>query len=386
MSIVYDVIIIGGGIVGLTTALGLAQQNFNVALIDGGDLVVITDKPDPRVYAINTTSQRLFYELGVWKLLPPTRMTPYKYMHIWDAINHVGIDFAAQLVAANELGYIIEENVIRAALLNVIATHSNIKLYKQELITDIQDHNHMMQVANADKTWQCKLLVIADGAHSTCRQILKVPLTTWSYQQQAIITNVTTSKPHNNTAYQVFNPDGALALLPLNHVHEYSIVWSTTAKDLMFISIEAFNQRLQQSLSTHVYNLTGAINSHSQRYNFPLFMRNAQKYVGKNWLLVGDAAHTIHPLAGLGLNIGLADVTDFLLYLQSNQNKLLNQRQLEAYQRQRKSAVWQNILLMECLKLLFTNQNSGVQQLRKIGLKLCNLSELLKRFFINYAS
>lgn len=384
MSQSYDIVIVGGGVVGLTAALAMVQLDFKVVVIDANELVINTTMADPRVYAINLASQELLERLGVWQVLDKTRLSPYQHMHVWDAANGAAIDFDARMVIAKELGHILEESILKAALLKKVKEQQAITLLTSTKVTQIQQDNGSILVGNEKEHWQATLLMIADGAMSPCRELLKVPVTSWSYHQQAIVALVRTEKTHQRTAYQVFNADGPLAFLPLVDEHLCSIVWSTTpgrAKELMALNEDEFNQ----SLAKAFFHKLGSVELQGKRYGFPLMMRHVRHYVGEHWLLLGDAAHTIHPLAGLGLNVGLADVTTWMECLEKNNNRLTKQT-LGAYQRQRKAAVWQIITLMEGLKTVFANPLSPIAALRGFGLRLCNRFVPLKKLFITHAA
>ncbi|KTD07774.1 FAD-dependent monooxygenase [Legionella jamestowniensis] len=384
MKNTFDVLIVGGGVVGLTAVLAMAQRGFKTAMIDATSLTAVTTDFDPRVYAINLASQELLTQLAVWQELDKSRLSPYKQMHVWDAANKAVIDFDARLVIAKELGHIVEESILKEALLKQIKKQPAITLFPSSKITTIQHGKDTITIGNDAENWEGKLLMVADGANSPCRQLLNVSLASWSYHQEAIVALVNTEKPHGQTAYQVFNQDGPLAFLPLIDKQLCSIVWSTTpnrAKQLMALSEENFNQ----ALTTAFAQKLGTVTLRGKRRCFPLTMRHVKQYAGKNWLLMGDAAHTIHPLAGLGLNVGLADVSSWLTCLAQTNNRL-NKRALDAYQRQRKSAVWQIIALMEGLKALFANPLTPVVALRGLGLQLCNRVVPLKKFFIQQAA
>lgn len=383
MSQQFDVVVVGGGVVGLTAALAMAQRGFAVAVVDAGTLTTNTTTLDPRVYAMNLASQDLLQRLGVWQQLDQSRLSPYRHMHVWDAMNKAHIDFDARMVIAQELGNIIEESILKEALLKQIKA-SAITLFPQSNVQTVEQYDDGILVSDKDKTWKAKLLMVADGANSPCRQLLKVSLTSWSYHQHAIVALVKTEKSHQQTAYQVFNADGPLAFLPLVDETLCSIVWSTTpaqAKRLMELSEEAFNQELTIAFG----NKLGQARLQGKRYHFPLIMRHAKRYSDTRWLLLGDAAHTIHPLAGLGLNVGLADVATWLACLECA-NANLSKKALSAYQRQRKYAVWQIIAMMDGLKTLFTNPLSPIVALRGLGLQACNHLTPLKKLFIEHAA
>lgn len=384
MSLQFNVLVLGGGVVGLTAALAMAQRGYRVAIIDAGSLSVDTSRPDARVYAINYASQTLLQQLGAWQHVDAQRLAPYQHMHVWDAVNGAHIDFDARSVAAAYLGAIIEESVLKQALLQQVAQQANISLFPGCCVDALDETPQQVQVRSQHQVWQGQLLMIADGANSPARQKLKVELSTWSYQQQAVVATVAVENAHQQTAYQVFNPEGPLAFLPLAKAHECSIVWSTDpiqAKKLLELPDDAFNAALTTAFASKL----GQVQLISKRHQFPLHMRHVKQYVGARWLLLGDAAHTIHPLAGLGLNVGLADVASWLRCLDAAPGALVAKKALGAYQRERKHAVWQIIALMEGFKRLFGNSFMPVVTLRGLGLGFCNQFTPLKRLFIQHA-
>jgi 2-octaprenylphenol hydroxylase len=382
----FDVVVIGGGVVGLTTALAMAQQGFLTAVVDTGTLTVNLSTPDSRVYAINQASQDLLQQLGVWPQLDKTRVSPYQRMYVWDAANGAHIEFDARMIAAQQLGTILEESVLKQALLQGVAKQAGVILFPESTVMIVEQQVDSIIVSSISHSWQAKLLMVADGGSSPCRQLLKVPLTSYSYHHQAIVASVSTEKAHQKTAYQVFNAEGPLAFLPLIDDQQSSIVWSTTlsaAKRLMALSDEAFNQELTKAFA----NKLGQAKVQGARHQFPLTMRHAKQYSGKRWLLLGDAAHTIHPLAGLGLNVGLADVATWLACLTNTGRSILtSSKALGAYQRQRKHAVWQVIVMMDGLKTLFTSSFTTMIALRGLGLRISNHCLPLKRMLIAQAA
>ncbi len=381
----FDVIVVGGGIVGLTAALAMAKRHYSVAVIDTGSLTVDPLVIDLRVYAINQASQTLLQQLNAWQHLDMSRVSPYQHMHVWDATNGSHIEFDSRVIAAPNLGAIIEESVLKHALLKEVSASEAISLFPNNTVHEINDDEDSIKVSSETHTWEGQLLMIADGANSPSRQKLKVALTSWSYNQNALVAMVHTEKPHENTAYQVFNPDGPLAFLPLANSHQCSIVWSTDtmrAQNLMKLDEAEFNAQLNQAFA-HRLGETKII---SARHKFPLQMRHVKQYAGARWLLLGDAAHTIHPLAGLGLNVGLADVAAWLKCLDKEKGVLVSRKMLGAYQRERKHAVWQIIALMEGFKRIFSQSLLPVTSLRGIGLTACNNFAPLKRLFIQHAA
>jgi 2-octaprenylphenol hydroxylase len=385
MSQQFDVAVIGGGIVGLTTALAMVLRGFSVALIDAGSMSVNMSKSDARVYAINQASQDLLQQLGVWQYLDSSRLSPYQHMYVWDAASGAHIEFDARTIAAKLLGTIIEESVLKQALLHALSLQkTGLTLFANSKVKQVESTEDNIRLFSDDCSWQAHLLMIADGGNSPCRELLKVPLTSWPYRQEAIVALVNTEKAHQKIAYQVFNADGPLAFLPLVDEKLCSIVWSTNqthAKELMALSDEDFSKELTKAFAGKL----GEATVQGKRFQFPLIMRHAQQYTDSRWLLLGDAAHTIHPLAGLGLNIGLADVRTWLTCLEKGSGQLTAKKVLSSYQRQRKHAVWQTIAMMDGLKTLFGNPLSPIVALRGMGLRFCNNFSPIKRLFIEQA-
>jgi 2-octaprenylphenol hydroxylase len=380
----YDVIVVGGGIVGLSAAIAMNQRGFSVALLDAGSLTVDTAGIDSRVYAINNASQSLLQTLGAWDYLDKTRVSPYNHMHVWDAANAAHIDLDARMVGMDRLGTILEESIIKEALLKCISQQA-IHMFPDSKVVEVQANSEAVCLKDANSAWQAKLLIIADGAASVTRQLLGVAVTSWPYHQQAIVTTVHTEKPHERTAYQVFNQDGPLAFLPLADAHQCSIVWSTIstrAEKLLNLHEEKFAEQITNAFAAKL----GQCTVMGKRYQFPLHMRHAKQYCGARWLLMGDAAHTIHPMAGLGLNVGLADLAAWNKSLDMNQDKRWSSRMLNTYQRERKYHVWQMIALMEGLKMAFSNPLSPATMLRGLGLRVFNSVLPLKKLVIGKAA
>ena len=380
----FDIIIAGGGLIGLSAAIAMRQRGFSVAIVDAGSLTTDTAHTDARVYALNQASLRLLNDLDVGQKVLQSRVSPYAHMHVWDAANGAHIDFDSRMIGTDKLGVIIEESVLKQAALQQ-AMELGIECFPYCRIQAVQSTENGIHLQAESQTWSAKLLIVADGPTSTTREQLGVSITSWPYHQHAIVATVKTEKPHQHTAYQVFNPDGPLAFLPLIDPHQCSIVWSTStqhAQHLMTLTDAEFSHQLTLAFNQKL----GACNAIGKRHPFPLIMRHAKQYSGSNWLLMGDAAHTIHPLAGLGLNVGLADLTCWLKHLDRQKQQALSQKILSAYQRERKHAVWQTIALMGGLKTLFANPLPPVTLLRGLGLNACNHLSPLKRLFIEHAA
>ncbi len=381
-----EIIVVGGGVVGLSAALAMQHCGFKVHVLDAGSLLSENESTaNNRVYALNYSSQKLLTTLGVWQFIDVVGCAPYRNMHVWTAGSKAAIDFDARTIAQAQLGFIVSESALKNALLQRITALDDIVLHAHTSVDAIKSSLENIAVFSGAQVFSAQGVLIADGALSPARQSLGVALHEWSYNHSAIIATISTEKKHQQTAYQVFHAEGPLALLPLNNTNTCSIVWSLPpekAKANMALSEAEFNE----ALSSAFFHKLGALKLLSARHMIPLHMRHTKQYAGARWVLLGDAAHTVHPMAGLGLNVGLADVASWMKIAQEHPDNLWHTRHTARYQRQRKHAVWQIIAMLEGLKFIFSKNNGPLAWLRDQGLKLCDNLAPLKRFFIAQAA
>lgn len=376
----FDVAVIGAGIVGLCAALGFAQRELRVALIDAHNMH-LNPPVMGRLYAINEASRQLFENLDVWHLINNQDISTYRAMHVWDASSKASIDFNAKDVAQNRLGDFIDEQVISHALLKKCLQTASMNCFPEHRVTKLEENPSSILIHCEGSQIETRGLVIADGAHSPCRKLLNIPQTEWAYHQQAIVAAISCEKSHQRTAWQVFEPHGTLALLPLHDEYTCSIVWSVqkdAAGRLLNSSVEDFNMYLTET-SEHKLGCLKLIN---ERKCFPLTMRHTKKYIGQRFVILGDAAHTIHPLAGLGLNLGLRDVRQWLHAIDKSKSIWPLKKHALAFERARQYDVWQHILCMQILKDLFLSRLPLATSLRSVGLQVCNRLPWLKRWLI----
>lgn len=387
----YDVIIVGAGITGLTQALLLADSDLTIAVIDAK---AQADKPDlqhydNRVFAISPASQQLFTRLQVWPDITALRVSPYTRMHVWDSEGDGNITFSAAQTDAPQLGHIIENSVLCHALAARAQALPNVTFYWQRQLQALTttDSEVSLQTAAAE-AFSASCVIGADGALSWVREQNAMSLREWDYQHQAIVATVQTALAHEKTAYQRFMPNGPLALLPLVDGHTCSIVWSTAtahAEALLALSDAEFNTEISRAFAHHLSDIT----LQSQRWSFPLRMRHANTYCKNRVALIGDAAHTIHPLAGQGANLGLADAAALartLLAAHARERDIGSQATLRRYERARKGANWQMIAGMEALKQLFANTQPLVTLARNKGLNWVDQTAFIKQLFMHKAA
>lgn len=388
----YDIVIVGSGIVGSVCALKLAMStSLNIAILDAKQHQFHFDEQtyDQRVSAISLTSKNIFKNLNIWNDIKSKRISPFARMHVWDHVENSFIEFDAESLFEPELGYIIEDQVIKSCLIDQFKNFSNIDYLCPVTLLQIETKTNHVELTLDDRSILSASLVIgADGAHSFVREALKIPIKTEDYGHTALVATVETEKPHKKTAWQRFTPEGPLAFLPLNHHHFCSIVWSTNhdyAKSLQKLTDEQFKKALGASFN---YRL-GEICSISKRMYFPLHMRHAKSYVLDHIALIGDAAHTIHPLAGLGLNLGLKDalkLSDVIIDSHVKKRNFGKAYTLRRYERARKSEMLFMLHIVNGLKQLFSSEHKAVGWTRNSGLTLLNRLPFIKKYLAEFAN
>jgi len=382
-----DIAIVGAGITGQTLALALAQHDFKVAIIDANDIAQdITKEFSPRVSAISKASERIFKNVGAWQNIQ--RMQAYTEMHVWEDQAFGRIAFSAQENKVDNLGHIIENTCIAQALFETAKSINNIELISGQRITAINgsDEQQVINLQSADMI-AAKLIVGADGGNSFVRKTAGFPVTFWDYDHTAIVANVETEQAHQNIARQAFTPTGPLAFLPLSSPNACSIVWSQDTREaerLLSLSDEEFCKSLQVALD----NQLGKCELLSKRFNYPLKMQYAQQWADNGFVLVGDAAHTIHPLAGQGANLGLLDAAALaqeLGALKKAGKPFHSKKALRPYERWRKAEAAKVVATMEGFKRLFNGCDPALKLARNVGLTSANAMPPVKKFFIQQA-
>ncbi|MDK9556481.1 FAD-dependent monooxygenase [Marinobacter sp. M216] len=380
----FDVLVVGGGMIGAALALGLSRQGWRVGLVEGSDRAPLVSRMppadgvadfEPRVSAISVASQQLLQELGVWQEVVAGRHCPYQKMTVWDGDGTGRIHFDAAELQAGALGTIVENRAIVRALFEALEV-SEVELIDGVKVTGWWQDGDQQGIELADgHSLGARLVVAADGANSRLRQWVGLPTREWDYDQQAIVCTVQTAQSHRFTAWQRFSPTGPLAFLPLlsesGDEHFCSIVWSQDteeARRLMALDEARFVAELEAAIEREM----GAVVSVSRRFAFPLRQRHAKDYVARGFALVGDAAHTIHPLAGQGANLGYGDVRALLDELSRARGAGLSPAEplvLARYQRRRKAENLAMMAAMEGFKQLFARDELPLRWLRNTGMR-----------------
>jgi 2-octaprenylphenol hydroxylase len=305
-------------------------------------------------------------------------------MYVWDDNSSGVLSFKAQELGLAHLGHIIEERVLKQALLSVIATMDNVSLHVQCTLKSVVVNDDMAFLETSLGDISSKLVIGADGANSWLRKHLSFDCQASPYPHHALVCHVQTEKAHQKTAYQIFLEEGPLAFLPLKNDKQCSIVWSMP-KDKAIARMQLSNDEFCQQLEEASQLKLGAISNLSKRVSFPLIERQVNPFIKLRVALVGDALHTIHPLAGLGMNLGLADVDALQKVVQENRRNFDDFLTLRKYERRRKGHVKLITTLMSILSMAFSN--AGIPPfLRSIGMNSISQSAFLKSQVIKLAS
>ncbi|MBF8269025.1 MAG: FAD binding 3 protein [Gammaproteobacteria bacterium] len=383
-----EVIIVGGGLVGASLAGLLGQQGIECIILAADDRSQpLGPIPDPRTLALTQASRQILQSLNVWPRLPGERIGRFRHMHVWDENGKGEIHFDCEDLCAACLGYIVEQEVLQTTLNQILEFIPAVTCRTGAKPVAIHSHDDAVTVELADGQLRAQLLVAADGAHSGTRELAGIGHAVHDYQQTAIACIVKTELPHDDTARQRFLRSGPLAFLPMADPYQCGTVWSTDpdhADQLLTMDAGQFELTLKSAFA----NTLGAIITSGQRAGFSLQRAQAKRYCKERIVLAGDAAHSVHPLAGQGANLGLLDaacLAEVLLQARKKNRDLGKMRVLRRYERWRKGENRFMMLVFEGFKYLFENQMTPVPLLRNMGLNLVDQNTYIKHFIMRRA-
>jgi 2-polyprenylphenol 6-hydroxylase len=385
-----DVVVVGAGAIGAALALALARDGFDVALIEAREPRPwrAENDVDLRVVALARDARDLLASLGVWSAIEGARSSPYRKMHVWDALAPGELTFDAAERGESALGWIVENALIQDTLWSAIRAESRVRVLCPVELAGVETVDDGVCAELTDGTrLRARLLVAADGADSPVRTLLGIDAVGRDYAQRAVVAHVATERPHEDTAWQRFLPGGPLAFLPLADGRS-SIVWSlpaTEAARMLALDDDAFGDELGCAFDFRL----GRITRTTARAAFPLRLRLAERYAAGRCVLAGDAAHVVHPLAGQGMNLGFRDVSCLARVLRHARERggdIGAPHVLRRYERERRS---ENALAargLDAIQRLFDADDAIVATLRGAALAAADRLAPVKTFFADIAA
>ncbi len=383
----YDILVVGGGMVGATFACALGGSRYRIGVIESAaaDLSWPREGYDNRVSAITRATQNVFHNVGAWDNMVKRRVQPYREMHVWDATGSGAIHFDAADIGEPDLGFILENSVILAGLLERMGEFDNIELFCPAQVRALDVASDHAAIGLEDgRRLTTRLVIGADGARSWVRDQAGIGTHGWRYDQSAVVAIVKTSLHHGEACYQRFMPTGPLAFLAMPDGLS-AIVWSTSpehAEALLAMEERAFLDALQTAFG----DTLGRMESAGPRGAWPLILQHADAYAQARIALMGNAAHAIHPLAGQGLNLGVSDAAALAQVIEESAGEDIGSlRLLRRYERWRKGDNLSVMAAMDGFKRLFSNDIVPLALVRNLGLRLTDAATPVKNFMVRRA-
>ncbi len=385
----YDLVVVGGGMVGAAFACACSGKGLDIGLVEPRTPVRSwpPGEVDQRVSALSRASQRILGRLGAWERIGELGTSPYRQMHVWDAVGGGHIHFDSQDLGEADLGHIVENRVIQLALWERLESAEDVTLICPAALADLDRGGQAVHLVLTDgRSLAARLLIGADGRDSLVRDLAGIATEASDYGQRAIVANVRPAAWHQETAWQRFLPTGPLALLPLAD-GRCSIVWSAAderASELLAMEDRDFSEALTEASEARL----GRLVLDGPRFAVPLRRQHADRYVLPGLALIGDAAHAIHPLAGQGVNLGFLDAAELAAALElalARRREIGGLWTLRHYERARRG---DNLLMLEAMDLfnrLFGSSLQSVAGLRSLGLRLTDRIPSLKHLFMDRA-
>jgi 2-octaprenyl-6-methoxyphenol hydroxylase len=387
-----DVLISGGGMVGLPLGLALAQGGLKTVIADAAPPAkVLEPNFDGRVSALAYASVRMLRALGVWEGLAPNAQ-PIREILVTDGqvgkpASPFSLHFDADEVGAEALGHIAENRHIRAALYKTVEASPNLELMAPATVTSVRmEAGGTVARLKDGEEISAALVIAADGRDSALRTQMGMQVIGWSYPQTGIVATVEHEKPHNGVAYEHFLPSGPFAILPMTG-NRSSLVWTeakSKAPGLLGLDEEKFNAELAQRFGAHL----GKTKAAGPRWSYPLSFHIARDFVRTRFALAGDCAHGIHPIAGQGLNLGLKDaaaLAEVLLDAGRLGRDIGALDTLKRYERWRRFDSFALAVSTDALNRLFSNDIAPLRHLRDLGLGIVDSIAPARRFFMRHA-
>ncbi|MEE9354468.1 MAG: UbiH/UbiF/VisC/COQ6 family ubiquinone biosynthesis hydroxylase [Methylococcaceae bacterium] len=383
----YDVLIVGGGMVGAALACCLGKTPLKVAIFEKHQPKSFTSDQshDLRVSALSIASKKILESVGAWSGITKRRFCPYSRMRVWEASGDTTFD--SHEIQQDALGYIVENRIIQLAFLDRLADFDNVDLYCPSIINKMHySATESLITLEDERTISGRCIVGADGGQSQVRQVAGIGVNSCDYEQQAMVLSVETAYDQQDITWQRFVPSGPQAFLPLDGPHA-SLVWYHSADEIRRLKMLDNGSLLTELLHTFPSAL-GEVSRILGKASFPLKRLHALHYVKEGVALVGDSAHMVNPLAGQGVNIGLLDaaaLAQVLVDSHLHQQDIGSLTTLERYEAMRRKDNQIMIATLEAFYRVFSNQIIPLKMLRNVGLSLAEKVLPAKKMVMRHA-
>ena len=378
----YDIVVVGAGMVGASVAFALAASGYRVAIVETARPTesdeVTGDQYDLRVSAISPRSRGILDRLGIWQQLDDERVCYYEQMYIWHQHGEASIAFDAVDLVRDNLGAIVENRQLQQALYRACEHETRIEWFMPDSVEALLENDSQgveLRLVSG-RCLSAGLLLAADGRNSPMRNLAGIIARSGQYRQTAFVANVDTEYPHRFTAWQRFLSTGPLAFLPLAN-GQCAVVWSCDddlAREIAGLNDREFCDALGEAFEFKL----GRVKASSRRRSFPLGWHHCEHWLKGRVLLIGDAAHSVHPLAGQGVNLGFSDV-EALTRLSGERGERIPQNMLRRYERQRKSETWLAGTSFGALKWIYGLDQKGLTVVRDLGMRVVDQTPWFKR-------
>ncbi len=382
----FDCVVVGGGMVGAASALSLAEIGLKVAVVERSEPLTYSPEQtfDLRVSAISLASEQLLKQLGAWQQLQQWRSCPYKRLAVWER-EQAYTEFNAENIAQSHLGHIIENRLIQLALWQQIESHHNIEMFCPESLLSLEQFTTYAKLTLSSQTIAAKLVIAADGANSQVRKLANIGTTGWDYAQSAMLINVKTELSQQDITWQQYFQTGPVAMLPMPG-NTASLVWYHEKDEITRLA-SLSNANLEQAIQQHFPQRLGKVEVVAKA-PFSLTRRHANQYSKGRVVLVGDAAHTINPMAGQGVNLGFKDVKALqgvLAEAIGNGESWHDAKVIARYEQKRRKENLIMMTTMDALYLSFGHVSPLVKFARNAALSLVNKVPVIKNKALAYA-
>lgn len=386
MSKSYDVCVVGGGMVGAAQAALLSRAGYDVALLEAHRPTEFNPENEYglRVSAISAGSRAILEQAGAWKHIQKQRYCAYREMHVEEQGSNRGLDFLADEFGRDALGYIIENQLVQSCLWKSIESADEVDIYCPDKLLSLKQHPGGVTAAlKSGQSLECKVLAASDGALSSVRKMVGIDQKIWEYNEQGLVAVITTQEPNPGIAWQRFLAGGPLALLPLSDGRS-SIVWTQSDTDARR-RLGLPEVKFLAELTDACRGVFGEVVAVSERAAFPLRTRISEHFLDGRVVLLGDAAHAVHPLAGQGVNLGFLDAAALTESLLAADERSLD-RALRHYARWRRS---DSVLMtrgFHAIHELFALPGQISSKIRQIGMRITNKSWFTKDRLLLHAA